>query len=111
MNATKPLLEDVLKDALAYLREPLLFSNMLQDSDGLYEWKLLEWDFSEFAEKLGDLKLPFRVGCNARIMVENTCHKLLYEIVILISFLVIMITSLTRCHIFFRILNGRDIAP
>lgn len=70
MDCTKPLLEEVLKDALAYLQEPLLFQNMLRDSDGSYEWKLLEWNFSEFAEKLGNLKLPFRVGYNKRVMVR-----------------------------------------
>ncbi|XP_032680494.1 HSPB1-associated protein 1 [Odontomachus brunneus] len=68
MNDTKPLLEEVLKDAFMYLQEPLLFQNMLRNSDGSYEWKLLEWDFSEFAEKLGNLKLPFRVGYNSRLM-------------------------------------------
>ncbi|XP_025153870.1 HSPB1-associated protein 1 isoform X2 [Harpegnathos saltator] len=68
MNSGEPMLKEILKDALTYLREPLLLQNMLRNSDGSYEWKLLEWDFMEFAEKLKDLKLPFRVGYNARLM-------------------------------------------
>ncbi|XP_014479730.1 PREDICTED: HSPB1-associated protein 1 isoform X2 [Dinoponera quadriceps] len=67
MNSPEPLLKEILKDALAHLQEPLLFQNMLQDPDGSHEWKLLEWDFSEFADKLGNIKLPFRVGYNARL--------------------------------------------
>lgn len=70
MNDIKPLLEEVLKETLADLREPLLFQNLLRNSEGAYEWKLFEWNFSEFAEKLGDVKLPFRVGYNARIVVS-----------------------------------------
>ncbi|XP_011644560.1 HSPB1-associated protein 1 isoform X1 [Pogonomyrmex barbatus] len=55
-------LDDVLGKALPELTEPILFQNMLQKSDGSYEWKLLQWSLTEFVEKFGDKKLPFRVG-------------------------------------------------
>ncbi|XP_077269995.1 HSPB1 associated protein 1 [Temnothorax americanus] len=55
-------LEDILRDVLPKLEEPVLFRNMLQNSDGSYEWKLLQWNLKELVEKFGDKKLPFRVG-------------------------------------------------
>ncbi|XP_011159695.1 HSPB1-associated protein 1 [Solenopsis invicta] len=54
--------EEVLKEALPVFTEPVLFQNMLQNSDGSYEWKLLKWSPTELVEKFGDKKLPFRVG-------------------------------------------------
>nr|XP_033338329.1 HSPB1-associated protein 1 isoform X1 [Megalopta genalis] len=58
--------EEVLKQAIAEIKEPLLFQRMLQDSTGAYTWKLLDWKLSELIGKFGDTKLPFRVGYNVR---------------------------------------------
>ena len=55
-------LEDILKEILPELEEPILFQNMLQNSDGSYEWKLLQWSLTELVEKFGNKKLPFRIG-------------------------------------------------
>lgn len=71
MSCAKPSLEEVLKEAFTRFEEPLLFKDMLRNSEGSYEWKLFEWNFLELVEKSGDLKLPFRVGCNARSTVSN----------------------------------------
>lgn len=99
MNSTKSSLEEVLQEAFTHLQEPLLFHNMLRDSEGLYEWKLLEWDFSELAEKLGDLKLPFRIGHNARSTVSIINYLFSH---------ILSITSFIRC---FRILSGKCTVP
>ncbi|KAL6432493.1 hypothetical protein ACFW04_006819 [Cataglyphis niger] len=53
---------EILKCALPKLQKPILFRNMLRNSDDLYEWKLLNWSFSDLVEKFGDKQLPFRVG-------------------------------------------------
>ncbi|XP_070156317.1 HSPB1-associated protein 1 [Polyergus mexicanus] len=53
---------EILKCALPKLQKPILFRNMLRNSDGSYEWKLLNWSFSDLIEKFGDKQLPFRVG-------------------------------------------------
>ncbi|XP_053985356.1 HSPB1-associated protein 1 isoform X1 [Hylaeus volcanicus] len=58
--------EEVLKQAIFDLKEPVLFQRMLQDATGAYTWKLLNWNLSELAKKFGDSKLPFRVGYNAK---------------------------------------------
>ena len=57
---------EILKQAITEIKEPVLFHRLLQDATGAYTWKLLEWNLSELAEKFGDIKLPFRVGHNAR---------------------------------------------
>lgn len=53
---------EILKNALPKLQKPVLFRNMLRNSDGSYEWKLLKWSFSDLVEKFGDKQLSFRVG-------------------------------------------------
>ncbi|XP_076659758.1 HSPB1 associated protein 1 [Halictus rubicundus] len=58
--------ENILKQAIAEIEEPLLFKKMLQDEAGAYTWKLLDWKLSELIEKFGNSKLPFRIGCNSR---------------------------------------------
>ncbi|XP_025268884.1 HSPB1-associated protein 1 isoform X2 [Camponotus floridanus] len=35
---------------------------MLRNCDGIYEWNLLKWSFSDLVEKFGDKQLSFRVG-------------------------------------------------
>ncbi|XP_012055115.1 PREDICTED: HSPB1-associated protein 1 [Atta cephalotes] len=55
-------LEDILREILPELEEPILFQNMLQNSDDSYEWKLLQWGLTELVEKFGNKKLPFRIG-------------------------------------------------
>lgn len=78
--------EEVLKEALPVFTEPVLFQNMLQNSDGSYEWKLLKWSPTELVEKFGDKKLPFRVGdhnkrtvsCNDIFIYSFNEHKWLY---------------------------------
>ncbi|CAL1675198.1 unnamed protein product [Lasius platythorax] len=55
-------LTEILKYALPKLQKPVLFRNMLRNSDGSYEWKLLKWSFSDLVEKFGDKQLSFRVG-------------------------------------------------
>ncbi|XP_072746912.1 HSPB1-associated protein 1 [Anoplolepis gracilipes] len=53
---------EILKCSLPKLQKPVLFRNMLRNSDGLYDWKLLKWSFSDLVEKFGDKQLSFRVG-------------------------------------------------
>lgn len=56
--------DEILKQAIMEIKEPVLFQRMLQDITGAYTWKLLEWNLVELAEKFGNCKLPFRVGYN-----------------------------------------------
>ncbi|XP_031833603.2 HSPB1 associated protein 1 isoform X1 [Nomia melanderi] len=58
--------EEVLKNAILEIKEPLLFQRMLQNMTDGYTWKLLDWNLSQLVEKFGDIKLPFRIGCNAK---------------------------------------------
>ncbi|XP_046587468.1 HSPB1-associated protein 1 homolog isoform X1 [Neodiprion lecontei] len=58
--------ETTLRHAILQLIEPVVFNNLLRDSNGKYLWKFLDWNPNDLAEKLGDLKLPFRIGFNAR---------------------------------------------
>ncbi|XP_034192883.2 HSPB1 associated protein 1 isoform X1 [Osmia lignaria lignaria] len=58
--------DKILYKAIMEINEPILFKRILQDTKGQYAWKLFEWNLLEFTEKLGDTKLPFRVGYNAR---------------------------------------------
>lgn len=62
MNHPLPPSEDILREILPELEEPVLFKNMLQNSDGSYEWKLLEWSLTELVQKFGNNPLPFRIG-------------------------------------------------
>ncbi|XP_012529234.1 HSPB1-associated protein 1 [Monomorium pharaonis] len=62
MNCHLRPLEEILKEVLPNLKEPVLFQNMLQNSNGSYEWKLLKWSLTDLVKKFGDKKLPFRVG-------------------------------------------------
>ncbi|XP_012235128.1 HSPB1-associated protein 1 [Linepithema humile] len=55
-------LQAILKNCLATLQEPIIFRNMLRQSDGSYEWQLLRWSLSELVEVFGDKALPFRIG-------------------------------------------------
>lgn len=57
---------ETLREAIIQLEEPVVFTNVLRDTDGKYLWKFLDWDVTDLAEKLGDLKLPFRIGVNAK---------------------------------------------
>lgn len=68
--------DEILKQAITEIKEPVLFHRLLQDATGAYTWKLLEWNLSELAEKFGDIKLPFRVGHNARSLVYYYCWSL-----------------------------------
>lgn len=61
---------EILKCALPKLQKPILFRNMLRNSDGSYEWKLLNWSFSDLVEKFEDKQLPFRVGDYNKCMVS-----------------------------------------
>ncbi|KOC59688.1 HSPB1-associated protein 1 [Habropoda laboriosa] len=60
--------DEVLSHAIMEMNEPVIFQHMLKNEQGEYIWKLFEWNISELAEKFGDVKLPFRVGYNARSM-------------------------------------------
>ncbi|GAB1868354.1 HSPB1-associated protein 1 [Camponotus japonicus] len=53
---------EILKCALPKLQKPVLFRNMLRNCDGIYEWNLLKWSFSDLVEKFGDKQLSFQVG-------------------------------------------------
>lgn len=65
----------VLHQAIMEIEEPVVFQQMLQNEKGEYYWKLLEWNLSELAERFGDIKLPFRIGYNARTMVNYYCFS------------------------------------
>ncbi|CAK9822335.1 HSPB1-associated protein 1 [Anthophora retusa] len=60
--------DEVLSRAIMEIKEPVIFQRMLKNAQGEYTWKLFEWNLSELAEKFGDVKLPFRVGYNAKSM-------------------------------------------
>ncbi|KAG7202658.1 hypothetical protein KM043_009833 [Ampulex compressa] len=62
-NISKPSPE-ILKHAVMELQEPVLFQDLLRDSEGAYTWKLLQWNLVELNKKFGDKGLPFRVGHN-----------------------------------------------
>lgn len=62
MSRHLPPLEDILREVVPELDEPVLFQNMLKNSDGSCKWKLLGWSLEDLVEKFGDKKLPFRVG-------------------------------------------------
>ncbi|XP_043581774.1 HSPB1-associated protein 1 isoform X1 [Bombus pyrosoma] len=68
MDKLKSPSDKVLYEAIMEMKEPVVFQHMLQNEKGEYCWKLLEWNLSELAEKFGDIKLPFRLGYNARSM-------------------------------------------
>lgn len=70
--------DKILYKAIMEINEPILFKRILQDTKGQYAWKLFEWNLLEFTEKLGDFKLPFRVGYNARSVVIYYLHFLYY---------------------------------
>jgi len=55
-------LQAILKNCLSTLEEPIVFRNMLQQSDGSYEWQLLRWNLSELVAIFGNKVLPFRIG-------------------------------------------------
>ncbi|KAJ8683197.1 hypothetical protein QAD02_018989 [Eretmocerus hayati] len=53
-----------LEQTLFHLHEPILFKNVLRSSEDSNSWKILDWSLHDFANKLGNRKLPFRVGKN-----------------------------------------------
>ncbi|KAH0947072.1 hypothetical protein HN011_008095 [Eciton burchellii] len=55
-------LKQILKNNLSTFEVPVLFKNMLQKSDGSYEWKLLQWDIHDFMDIFGEKQLSFRIG-------------------------------------------------
>ncbi|XP_017767708.1 PREDICTED: HSPB1-associated protein 1 [Eufriesea mexicana] len=59
--------DKILHQAVMEIKEPVIFQQILRNVKGEC-WKLFEWNLSELAEKFGDIKLPFRVGYNARSM-------------------------------------------
>ncbi|XP_043485741.1 HSPB1-associated protein 1 [Polistes fuscatus] len=60
--------EETLKKVIFDLQEPVVFNNILQDDNGKFIWKLLQWNLLELGNKFGDMKLPFRVGYNSKSM-------------------------------------------
>jgi len=46
------------------LEEPIVFKNVLKKE--VCKWELLDWSLETLAEKLGDQKLPFRIGQNSK---------------------------------------------
>ncbi|XP_015591215.1 HSPB1-associated protein 1 isoform X2 [Cephus cinctus] len=56
----------ILKQAIMDLKEPVIFRGILKDEEGCNIWKFLDWNLTELAEKLGDMRLPFRTGFNGR---------------------------------------------
>ncbi|XP_029661333.1 HSPB1-associated protein 1 isoform X1 [Formica exsecta] len=66
---------EILKCALPKLQKPILFRNMLRNFDGSYEWKLLNWSFSDLVEKFEDKQLPFRVGDYNKCMYTLQHHR------------------------------------
>lgn len=69
MEETNVPNEETLKEVIFDLQEPVVFHNILQNGNGSFIWKLLQWNLSELVEKFGDMKLQFRVGYNSRSMV------------------------------------------
>lgn len=55
-------LKSILNKWLSTFKEPIIFRNMLLQSNGSFEWQLLQWSLSELVEKFGDKLLEFRVG-------------------------------------------------
>lgn len=72
-NSGEPTPE-ILREVIPQLEEPVVFNNLLVDSNGKNIWKFLDWNLTELSEKLGHLSLPFRVGLNAK----TTVRKLQY---------------------------------
>lgn len=66
----------ILGEAIPEIKEPVLFKNLLIDSDGKNIWKLLDWEFNDLADKLGGLKLPFRIGVNGKTSVNEWIKSL-----------------------------------
>lgn len=54
------------RELLSELQEPVLFKNILCSTEGSNNWKLIDWSLEDFANKSGNIKLPFRVGKNIR---------------------------------------------
>lgn len=53
-------------DAIMEMQEPVVFQQILQNAKGEYAWKLFEWTLSELTDKFENIKLPFRIGYNAK---------------------------------------------
>jgi hypothetical protein len=72
-------LKQILKNNLSTFEVPVLFKNMLQKSDGSYEWKLLQWDIHDFMDIFGEKQLSFRIGDhNKRTVSNNVTITVLY---------------------------------
>lgn len=109
MSRHLPPLEDVLREVLPELNEPILFQNMLQNSDGSYKWKLLEWSLKELVDKFGDKKLPFRVGNHNKRTVscnDNMFTCILSMTLSLDNFINVSFTRFVSISVFFSIIIG-----
>lgn len=62
---------NIMQEILFDLYEPVIFEKILCTEEGSNRWKLLNWSLEDLADKCGDLKLPFRVGENARTFVNG----------------------------------------
>lgn len=54
------------RELLSEVQEPVLFKNILCTTEGSNNWRLIHWSLEDFANKSGNIKLPFRVGKNIR---------------------------------------------
>jgi len=70
---------EILKCALPKLQKPVLFRNMLRNCDGIYEWNLLKWSFSDLVEKFGDKQLSFQVGDYNKCTVSYNVFVCIYS--------------------------------
>lgn len=83
--------DKVLYQAIMEIKEPVIFQRLLQNAKNDYCWKLFEWNLSELAEKFGDIKLPFRVGYNARSTVNCYCYLIYLFFIYYFIFIFIII--------------------
>lgn len=88
--------DKILYQAVMEIKEPVIFQQILQNVKGEC-WKLFEWNLSELAEKFGDIKLPFRVGYNARSMVN--CYYFSYKFFFSVYYKYIITISLTISYL------------
>ncbi|XP_047002087.1 HSPB1-associated protein 1 isoform X1 [Schistocerca americana] len=66
---------------LNVVKEPVVFDNMITN------WEILSWDMEQWASKLGDKKLPFRVGLNKANPLPQWEHECQQEKLTLCEFI------------------------
>ena len=60
-----------LKKLTENLKEPVVFRNVIKTHPNRHDWKIVDWSFQDVADKMGNMKLPFRVGKNEKTTVNE----------------------------------------